>query len=223
MGKIPGEIFLVVPAGGRGLRLGGGVPKQFRDWGGRPLLLATLEAFFSPGMPPLDGIALAVPPEFVDLPPTWKLPVPLRVGPGGETRQDSVRAALELLPDRPEAAVMIHDAVRPFPPAQGVLEALEALGEWDGALLTEPSTDTLKQVDRSGRVLQTLHREGILRAQTPQVALLGTWREAFQQALTTGFQATDDSALLERFGFKVLAVPGAPSNRKITLPGDWSP
>lgn len=214
--------YLVIPAGGRGLRMGGGVPKQFREWHGRPLLRATLEAFFQPGMPALAGVALAVPPDRVPEASAWPLPCPLWVVEGGETRQDSVAAALAVLPDHPDAAVLIHDGVRPFPPAAPIRQAIQALSIWDGALLGEPSTDTLKRVDREGRVLGTEPREAFFRAQTPQVAQLGTWRRAFQAAREAGIQATDDVALLERLGLRVLMIESPASNLKLTTPEDWT-
>lgn len=214
--------YLVVPAGGRGLRLGGGVPKQFRDWGGEPLLLATLRAFLQPGMPRLKGIALALPPDRLEEAGRWKLGTPLWTTAGGETRQDSVRAALALLPPDPSAPVLIHDAVRPFPSASPVREAIGALDDWDGAVLGEPSTDTLKQVGPDGCILATVPRETIFRAQTPQVARLCTWLEAFGSAARVGFQGTDDVALLERLGLRVKLVLSPASNLKLTTPEDWA-
>ena len=124
MTQVP--IHLLIPAGGRGLRMGGGCPKQFRDWGGVPLLRATVEAFLGPGMPVLAGIALAVPPEYLEAVRAWDFPVPAWVVAGGDSRQDSVEAALAALPAFPEAVVLIHDAVRPFPPAGPVCEAIAA-------------------------------------------------------------------------------------------------
>jgi 2-C-methyl-D-erythritol 4-phosphate cytidylyltransferase len=214
-------VYLVIPAGGRGLRMGGGVPKQFRDWGGVPLLQATVRAFLAPGMPALSGIALAVPPDRLAEARAWSFPVPTWVVEGGETRQESVANALAALPDQPRAAVMIHDGVRPFPPPLPVAAALEALASWDGALLGEPSTDTLKRVDAGGRVLGTEPREGIFRAQTPQVARLGLWREAFAKARESGAQATDDVALLEALGRRVKLVLSPASNLKLTTSEDW--
>jgi len=214
--------FLVIPAGGQGARMGGGIPKQFRDWGGITLLEATLRAFLAPAMPELAGIALAVPEERLAEVRSWSLPVPVWVVPGGPVRQESVALALAALPDEPGAAVMIHDGVRPFPPAGPVHEALAALAAWDGAVLGEPSTDTLKRVDAQGQVLGTEPREGIFRAQTPQVARLGTWLAAFQWARETGFLATDDVSLLEARGLRVKLVLAPPTNLKLTTPEDWA-
>ncbi|BDU71732.1 2-C-methyl-D-erythritol 4-phosphate cytidylyltransferase [Mesoterricola silvestris] len=201
--------------------MGGGTPKQFRDWGGVTLLEATLRAFLAPGMPDLAGIALAVPEDRLAEVRAWRFPVPHWAVAGGATRQASVALALAALPDVPSAPVLIHDAVRPFPPALPVHGALAALETWDGAVLGEPSTDTLKRVDAQGLILGTEPREGIFRAQTPQVARLGLWREAFRWAEARGFAATDDVSLLEAMGLRVKLVPSPPTNLKLTTPEDW--
>ena len=215
-------VHLVIPAGGRGLRMGGGVPKQFRDWGGRPLLEATVRAFLEPGMPALDGIVLAVPEDRLEQARSWSFGPPHQVVVGGSTRQESVGLALSALDAVPSAKVLIHDAVRPFPPREQVRAALDALdGPWDGAVLGEPSTDTLKRVDPSGLILGTEPREGIFRAQTPQVARLGRWREAFEWARATGFLGTDDVSLLEAMGLRVKLIVSPASNLKLTTPEDW--
>lgn len=201
--------------------MGGGVPKQFRDWGGNPLLRATVEAFLGSGMPPLAGVALAVPEDRLDEVLGWEVGVPLWATVGGETRQDSVTAALALLPDEPEALVMIHDAVRPFPPAGPILEGLKLLEDCEAVLLAEPSTDTLKRVDVQGMVVCTEPRERIFRAQTPQIARLFTWRRAFEGAAEQGLQGTDDVSLVEAQGARVRIVTAPSSNLKLTTAEDW--
>lgn len=201
--------------------MGGGIPKQFRDWGGVPLLKATAQAFLAPDMPPLRGIALAVPGDWVEEVRSWSFGLPLWVVEGGETRQDSVTAALEALPVEPDGPVMIHDGVRPFPPVEPIREALGALASFDGSVLGEPSTDTLKRVDGEGLVLRTEPREAIFRAQTPQIALLSTWRRAFAQARLSGYLGTDDVSLLEVLGLRVKLVISPPTNVKLTTPEDW--
>jgi 2-C-methyl-D-erythritol 4-phosphate cytidylyltransferase len=201
--------------------MGPGVPKQFRPWGGVTLLEATVRAFLAPDMPPLAAVALAVPGDRLDQARGWDLGLPLHVVEGGGTRQESVSLALDALPDHPGAPVLIHDGVRPFPPPGPVRAALAALDRWDGAVLAEPSTDTLKRVDSTGRVLGTEDRASIFRAQTPQVARLGLWREAFRWAREQGFQGTDDVSLLEAMGRRVTIVPSPASNLKLTTPEDW--
>jgi 2-C-methyl-D-erythritol 4-phosphate cytidylyltransferase len=197
------------------------VPKQFRDWGGIPLLQATIQAFLASDMPELKGIALAVPADHIGEVRSWSFGVPLWVVEGGETRQGSVSAALAALPENPDAPVMIHDGVRPFPPREPIIEALEALRTCDGAVLGEPSTDTLKRVDSSGLILGTESREAIFRAQTPQVALLSLWQKAFAWARETGFVGTDDVSILESMGLRVRLVTSPSSNVKITTAEDW--
>ena len=185
------------------------------------MLRATLRAFLAPEMPGLKGIALAVPPDRLAEVRAWELGVPLWATPGGETRQASAWAALRLLPEDPDMPVLIHDGVRPFPPPGPIHEALEALETWDGALLGEPSTDTLKEVAPDGAVRATVPREAIYRAQTPQVARLRTWRLAFAHAEAEGYTGTDDVSLLERLGLRVKLVPAPSSNLKLTTPEDW--
>jgi 2-C-methyl-D-erythritol 4-phosphate cytidylyltransferase len=202
--------------------MGGEVPKQFRLWGGLPLLLATVRAFQGPGMPAIQGLALAVPEDRLEEVRSWSFPFPAWTVAGGATRQESVASALALLPaGTDDVPVLIHDAVRPFPPPGPILEALAALDTWDGALLAEASTDTLKRVDPDLRVLATEPRDRIYRAQTPQVALLGTWRKAFAWAAARGVEATDDASLLEGMGLRVKVVPSPSTNLKLTLPEDW--
>lgn len=213
--------YLLIAAGGRGLRMGGGTPKQFRDWGGVPLLQATIQAFLEPGMPLLAGIALAVPEDRLAEVHSWEFGIPSWVTIGGATRQESVALALACLPDHPDAPVLIHDAVRPFPPCGPIQAALMALEQWDGALLAELSTDTLKRVDSEGRVLATEPRDAIFRAQTPQLAKLSTWRRAFAWAEQSGFLGTDDVSLLEAQGLQVGIVASPASNVKLTTPEDW--
>lgn len=214
-------VFLLVPAGGRGVRMGGGVPKQFRPWGADPLLLATLKAFFAPGMPRILAVALAVPGDRLAEVESWDLGVPILATEGGDSRQASVAAALSLLPDLPEVPVLIHDGVRPFPPAEPIVEGIGALATWDGAVLAEPSTDTLKRVDADGCIVDTLDRTTVFRAQTPQISRLGRWREAMAAAVAAGVEATDDVALLERLGWRVKVVISSSANLKLTTQEDW--
>ncbi|NTV75929.1 MAG: 2-C-methyl-D-erythritol 4-phosphate cytidylyltransferase, partial [Holophaga sp.] len=181
----------------------------------------TVRAFLAPGMPVLAGIALAVPGDRLDEVRAWRFGLPHWTVAGGDTRQASVALALAALPDVPSAPVLIHDAVRPFPPALPVREALAALEAWDGAVLGEPSTDTLKRVDAQGRILGTEPRESIFRAQTPQVARLSLWLDAFRRAADQGFAATDDVSLLEAMGLRVKLIPSPPTNLKLTTPEDW--
>jgi 2-C-methyl-D-erythritol 4-phosphate cytidylyltransferase len=184
--------------------------------------MATISAFFSPGMPKIDGIAIALPEEWLAEVSAWVFPVPHRCAQGGLTRQESVEAAISLLPDyHPDACVLIHDAARPFPPPGPIHDAIQALDGWDGAVLAEESTDTLKRVSASLQILETVPRDQIYRAQTPQVAKLSTWKNAFAWASDNNFKVTDDVSILEAMGLRVCVIPSPASNQKLTTPEDW--
>jgi 2-C-methyl-D-erythritol 4-phosphate cytidylyltransferase len=172
-------------------------------------------------MPALAGIALSVPEDRIAEVQGWDFGLPAWVTAGGETRQESVASALRLLPDLPDAPVMIHDAVRPFPPVEPIRMALATLEDADGSLLAEASTDTLKRVSEEGFVMATEPRENIFRAQTPQIARLSTWRRAFAWADGCGFLGTDDVSILEAMGLRVKVIPSSASNLKLTTPEDW--
>jgi len=92
--------------------------------------------------------------------------------------------------------------------------------DWDGAVLAEASTDTLKRVDANFQIIATEPRERIYRAQTPQLAKLATWQKAFAWARVTGFRGTDDVSILEAMGLRVRLIPSPSSNLKITVPED---
>ena len=216
------DVYLVIAAGGRGVRMGGVIPKQFRNFGEMCVLETTIRAFLTQDMPNITRIVLAVPENHLEQVNAWQFGLPVQAVVGGNTRQESVYLALMALPDTPSAIVLIHDAVRPFPPSDPIKRAIESLKTWDSAILVERSTDTLKRVDATGKILGTEPRENVFRAQTPQVARLQLWREAFTWAQITGFQGTDDSSLLEALGKRIRIVVSPTSNLKLTTPEDWT-
>ena len=166
---------------------------------------------------------VALPPE-VDIMTEAGPSMSLRAAAGGTERQDSVRAALELVPAEYDV-VICHDVARPFAePAlfDTVLDALDRpIGgrAADGAVPVVPGPDTLKRVD-DGVVLETLDRTKVLAAQTPQAFRRQALEEAHRLARDQGFTGTDDAALLERAGFRVAAVEGDARNFKVTVPED---
>jgi 2-C-methyl-D-erythritol 4-phosphate cytidylyltransferase len=201
--------------------MGGEIPKQFRDWGGMCVLEATIRAFLKPDMPNINRVVLTVPKDRIKQVNSWHLDLHTQVIAGGNTRQESVHLALKSLPNKPDAIVLIHDAVRPFPPCGPIQLAIESLANWDGAVLGEQSTDTLKRVNTTGQILCTEPRDIIFRAQTPQVARLWLWRKAFEWAQATGFQGTDDASLLEALGKRIKIIISPASNLKLTTQYDW--
>ena len=214
----------LIVAGGRGSRFGGPLPKQYAVLAGQPVLRQTIEVFQS--TPGIDRIQVVISPdderlyraavEGMDLPP----PVA-----GGVSRQQSVLHGLEALASAPPGLVAIHDAARPFVRVSDILGCLEALRPGiDGALLGVPLADTLKQVDDAGLLAGTVPRAGLWRAQTPQIfrfeVLLAAHRAAAELAKHESTALTDDAAVAERAGLRVVMVEGHDNNRKITTADD---
>jgi 2-C-methyl-D-erythritol 4-phosphate cytidylyltransferase/2-C-methyl-D-erythritol 2,4-cyclodiphosphate synthase len=217
------RIAALIVAAGRGERAAGrsGAPKQYASIGGVPMLARTLRVFAA--HPRVDDILVVIHPDDAALydeaarPFAGKLRKPVA---GGARRQDSVRAGLEAMSaDAPEA-VLIHDAARPFVDADLIARVIASLDGHMGALPCLPVTDTLKR-GNDGRVTETLDRDGLWRAQTPQAfrfdAILAAHRAAAQDS-TLDF--TDDAGLAEWFGLDVALVEGSKQNRKLTTAED---
>ena len=211
-----GCIALVV-AGGRGARFGGAVPKQYRRLGGRPLIRHSLEAFRR--HPGVGAVRAVIHPDDRLLYDEAVEGLEL-LGPchGGKERQDSVRLGLESLSAIAPERVLIHDAARPFIDQATIGRVIAALDEAPAAIAAVPVSDTLKR-GSDGRVLGTLERSGLWRAQTPQgfrfAAILGAHRAAAGEALT------DDAAVAERAGLAVKLVPASEENFKVTTEEDF--
>lgn len=137
---------------------------------------------------------------------------------GGAERQDSVAAGLAALPGE-ATHVAVHDAARPLVRPEDVQRVVDAALRWDAALLATPVADTVHR-GRGGRVRETLTREELWAAQTPQVFRVELLREALEKARAAGIRGTDDAGLVARLGVPVHIVPGDPINRKITTGTD---
>lgn len=210
------RVAAIVLAGGSGARLGLGVPKAFARVGGRTML----ELAASAAATVAERLVVAVPAGEEDRARELLAGIgrPGQVVAGGETRQASVRAALAAVP--PDFEVIVcHDAARPFASAALFEAVLAALPEADGAVPVVPIPDTVKVVEE-GWVVETLPRERLRAAQTPQGFRAGPLREAHARALVAGLAFTDDAAAVEWAGFRVRAVPGEPGNFKVTTAED---
>ncbi len=198
-------------AAGTGTRFGSATPKQYASLLGRPVIRHAAEAL-------LAGCDLLQP---VGDPATVEAALAgldhLPCVPGGAERQDSVRAGLEALAQHRPDVVLVHDAARPHIPAGTVPALLAALGGHRGAIPAVPVGDTLKRVE-AGRIVATVPRDGLMRAQTPQAFDFATLLAAHRDAPRSGL--TDDAALLEHAGHPVAVVAGDEDNIKLTHPED---
>lgn len=208
-------VAAIVPAAGSGQRLGGGTPKAFRLLAGTTMLRRSAEVVAGC----VDSVIVAVPARWydaaiVDLADTG---CPVTVVVGGSTRQESVLAALAVLPPSVEI-VLVHDAARPLMPSAVGVAVVAAVRAGAPAVVPALSvTDTLKTVNTSGRVTGTVDRAGLVAVQTPQ----GFSREVLMRAhRAASSTATDDAALVEALGIPVHTIPGDPAGFKITTPCD---
>ncbi|NKB58683.1 MAG: bifunctional 2-C-methyl-D-erythritol 4-phosphate cytidylyltransferase/2-C-methyl-D-erythritol 2,4-cyclodiphosphate synthase [Alphaproteobacteria bacterium] len=210
----------LIVAGGRGVRAGGGLPKQYRPLGGIPLLRHTVRRFAQ--HPQIDGICVVIHPDdralYVQATEGFDLLDPVN---GGATRQESCRNGLEALAAHAPANVLIHDAARPFVDAGTISRVIGALSETaPAAIAAVPVADTLKRADAENRVCDTVDRTGLWRAQTPQGFRYGKILAAHQA--TEGQNLTDDAAVAEAAGLPVMLTQGSAENIKVTTPEDFS-
>ncbi len=215
-------VVALVPAAGKGLRMGGAVPKQFLSLGGEPLVVHSLRVLQA--SPVIDHIILAVPQADLDyclndLAVRFGFSKITKVVAGGKERQDSVRHALEHVSEETEI-VVIHDAVRPFLTQQMLADAVASARRVGGAIVALPMRDTVKQVDAEHRIERTVDREPLWLAQTPQAFRRDRLLDAHRKAHVEGVHATDDAYLFEWAGHPVVVVEGSGENIKVTRPED---
>jgi 2-C-methyl-D-erythritol 4-phosphate cytidylyltransferase len=222
------KVTVILPAAGLGTRMGRAVPekagtsrKQFMLLEGSPILLHTIRKFAS--TPAVSEIVVALRPEDIEwvreLLAAEKFGKPVRLVEGGDSRQESVEHALATLDGNTEL-VAVHDAVRPFI-EHSVLDKVFAEAEENGAAIVGiVPVDTVKQVHRN-KIRQTIPRERLILAQTPQVFRFDLLKSAFAKAREDSFAGTDESSLVERLDqVEVSVVPGSDRNLKITKPSD---
>lgn len=220
--QVRGGLWAIVPAAGRGTRFGGGVPKQYVDVAGEPLLAHTLHALLS--HPSVSGAVVVLAQDDPHW-PGWKdmQGKPVLNCMGGEARADSVLAGLAALPDgvRADDFVLVHDAARPNI-GEADLTALLERGRNDpvGAILAAPVRDTLKRAGDDGGIDRTEPRERLWRALTPQLFRRLQLTRALEAARGAGIAVTDESMAMERQGMRPLLVEGREDNLKVTTTAD---
>ncbi|NWG23082.1 MAG: bifunctional 2-C-methyl-D-erythritol 4-phosphate cytidylyltransferase/2-C-methyl-D-erythritol 2,4-cyclodiphosphate synthase [Pseudorhodoplanes sp.] len=219
---MPQKVAVLVLAAGRGTRSGGGVPKQYRPIGGRPVIRASLEIFGS--HPRIGTVQPVVHADdealFVAAVAGLRVQEPVI---GGATRQASVLAGLAALETSKPDIVLVHDAARPFLSSALVDRAIDAAAATGAAIPALPVTDTVKVVDGEGRVTQTIDRAALRTVQTPQAFDFQKLLAAHRRAAESSRQDfTDDAALAEWAGLTVTTFEGESRNMKLTTAEDFA-
>jgi len=208
--------YVIITAGGKGNRMGSGIPKQFMELAGLPVILHSIRAFFDYS----NSIRciLVLPEESMD---EWKQimeshppGVEYELCYGGETRFDSVKAGLELI--NGDGLVAIHDAVRPLVSTSLIKECFDLASRKGNAVPVLPLADSVREI--SGEESRPVDRDKFRIVQTPQVFEVSLIKKAYQQAYRDSF--TDDACVLESFGSKIYLLDGEKRNIKITTPDD---
>ena len=208
--------YIIIVAGGKGLRMGGDIPKQFLPVGGRPVLMRTIERFrqYSPDL----GIILVLPREQQDywreLCKTYHFTVDYLLADGGETRFHSVQHGLALIPDEAQGVVGVHDGVRPFVAIDVIRRCFDTAHKAKAVIPVAPVVETLRHIPSQKNVL----RSDYCLVQTPQVFDIQLLKAANRQPYCDAF--TDDASVVEAYGHPVTMVEGNRENIKITTPFD---
>ena len=213
------ERYVIIVAGGKGLRMGGEVPKQYLPVGGVPILMRTLQAFHDADED--MGIILVLPKDqqeyWEQLCAEYQFTLPHRLAVGGETRFHSVQNGLALVPDDAEGLVGVHDGVRPFVSKEVIRRCFDAALEQGAVVPVIPVVETVRQLLPEGDSL-TVDRDLYRLVQTPQVFRIPLLKEAYRQPYRPEF--TDDASVVEELGHRVALVEGTRENIKITTPSD---
>ena len=222
-----GRIAAIIPAAGLGTRMGADTPKQFLELDGMPLIIFTLKRLAA--CPAITDFLVATRADDVvslqDKVAKAGLGRPARVVHGGNTRQQSVANALAQV-DPATEIVLVHDAVRPFVMREQIERVIAEARVRGAAILGIPAIDTVKEVKRASLpedvalISATIPRERIVLAQTPQAFSYALLRDAFRKAQDDDVSASDEAAVVERFGHEVFVVLGSERNLKITRPLD---
>ena len=211
--------YIIIVAGGKGLRMGADIPKQFLPVGGKPVLMRTIERFHE-----YDNslnIIVVLPHEqqeyWRNLCAEYAFSIPHKIADGGATRFESSRNGLAMIPTEAHGVVGIHDGVRPCVAVEVIRNCFEAARKELAAIPVMPVTDTLRLIS-GDKPAHNVLRSDYRIVQTPQTFDIDLARKAFQQPDCEAF--TDDASVVEKLGNKVTMVDGNRENIKITTPFD---
>jgi 2-C-methyl-D-erythritol 4-phosphate cytidylyltransferase len=216
------DVGVIIVAAGSGSRTGSQELKQFRWVAGKPMLLHSIQSFQA--RTDVAMVVCVLPREYVGDPPPWIFQSDadrLLLSVGGRERSESVANGLEDLPSECEV-VVIHDAARPLVTSETIGRVIDEARQGNGAVAALPVVDTLKRVDSSGNVIETVDRFGLWRAQTPQAFPRKIIERAHREAREADRIATDDAALCEQIGLPVVVVRGSERAQKITEENDFA-
>lgn len=216
------NVGVVIVAGGSGARVGGDELKQFRWIAGKPMLLHSLQTFMA--HPRVIAVVCVLPMRYAGDPPPWIFQCDvdrLLVSVGGRTRTESVANGLDDLADEADI-VLVHDAARPFVDTATIDRVIAGVERSGPTVAALPVVDTLKEVDAGHRVVRTVDRANLWRAQTPQGFPRQLIVDVHREARTRHLTATDDAALCEQLGHAVSMVRGDERAMKITEPADFA-
>lgn len=222
MNEFVPDVGVVLVAAGSGSRTGSAELKQFRWVAGKPMLLHSVQAFQA--RPDVALVVCVLPRSHAADPPPWLFQSDLdrlALTVGGRTRAESVIAGLEELPDEVRV-VLVHDAARPLAGPALIDRVVQEARQGHGAVAALPVVDTLKAVDEDGRILRTVPREGLWRAQTPQGFPRDMIDRAYYEARARGVFGTDDASVCEALGYPVKVVRGSERAMKVTEELDFA-
>ena len=215
-------VTAIIVAAGKGIRMNDPTRKQYLDLAGRPILAHSVMVFDTCEL--IDKNFLVLPREDIEyfrknILPLMELKNRLSLVPGGEHRQNSVYNGLKAV-DKKTDMVVIHDGVRPFIQPDELESCILGARKFDACILGIPAGDTIKYVGRSGFIENTLSRDSIWLAQTPQAFKYELIIKAHETARRDGYCGSDDASLVERLGKDVRIINGSKNNIKITVPED---
>jgi len=219
--------YVIIVAGGKGLRMGSDIPKQFLPIGGKPVLMRTIDRFreYSEELQIILVLPKAQQEYWRQLCQEYDFPLPsigeagkghYLLADGGETRFHSVQNGLALIPDDAEGVVGVHDGVRPFPSIDVIRNCYETACEKKAVIPVIPVVETVRHLEGEGSV--TVPRDDYRLVQTPQCFDIQLLKAANRQPYSDGF--TDDASVVEAFGYHITLVEGNRENIKITTPYD---
>ena len=212
------EEFVIIVAGGKGLRMGSDIPKQFLPIGGKPVLMRTIERFreYSPTLQIILVLPKAQQDYWQQLCKEYDFKVEYLLADGGETRFHSVQHGLALIPDDAEGVVGVHDGVRPFPSIEVIRNCYETARTAKAVIPVIPVVETVRHL--KGETSETVPRSDYRLVQTPQTFDIQLLKSANRQPYNDNF--TDDASVVEAYGFGITLVEGNRENIKITTPYD---